>query len=176
MKNKLDLEDLRDIVIMMMMQKNGLFGWRFVERISKCEFVYLNLCIAWNDDKLQEFVKLILEDENYDDIGRGSDCGLFEIFPHLENHVTIREVLEKESDDDSVGSLVDFIDDDLGEEDDDDESDDDEEEDDESDDCIDLIDEDDEYDDEEEEEYDRKRKKRSEPVKRRKMVVISDSD
>ena len=96
MKNKLEMEDLKDIVIMMMMQKNGLFGWRFVERISKCTISILHSLSAWNDDKLQEFVKLVLNDENYDDIGRGRDCGLFEIFPHLENHVTIREVLEKE--------------------------------------------------------------------------------
>ena len=70
--------------------------------------------VAWTEDKLQELVKLILADEEYDDIGHGSDGGLFTIFPYLENHVSIRKVLDRE-DDDTEGSLVDFIEDDLGE-------------------------------------------------------------
>ena len=70
--------------------------------------------VAWTEDKLQELVKLILADEEYDDIGHGSDGGLFTIFPYLENHVSIRKVLDREEDD-TEGSLVDFIEDDLGE-------------------------------------------------------------
>lgn len=38
MKNKLSPEDLKDIIIMMMLQKSGRFGWQFVERISKSTF------------------------------------------------------------------------------------------------------------------------------------------
>lgn len=37
MKNKLTPEDLKDIIIMMMLQQNGSFGWQFVERISRCK-------------------------------------------------------------------------------------------------------------------------------------------
>ena len=78
---------------------------------------------------MENLVKLILADENYDEIGNGSDCGLFEIFPHLQNKVSIRKVIERDSDDDdSVGSLVDFIEDDLNEDDSDDDDSEEEEE------------------------------------------------
>lgn len=38
LKKKLTPEDMKDIIIMMMLQKNGRFGWEFVERISKSSF------------------------------------------------------------------------------------------------------------------------------------------
>lgn len=38
LKKKLTPEDMKDIVIMMMLQKNGRFGWDFVERISKSNY------------------------------------------------------------------------------------------------------------------------------------------
>ena len=121
-------------------------------------------------------MKLILEDENYDEIGNGSDCGLFEIFPHLQNKVSIRKVMERDSDDDdSVGSLVDFIEDDLNEENDDDD-DDSEEEDYDSDD-----DSDDDSEEEEEEEikhrHSEKRKSHeSSPNPKKRKIILIDSD
>ena len=71
--------------------------------------------VGWTDDKLQHMVKLIVGDEQFDDIGNGTDGGLFDIFPYLHDRITIREVLERE-DSDSAGSLVDFIEDDMNEE------------------------------------------------------------
>lgn len=56
---------------------------------------------------------MILGDEEFDDVGRGKDGGLFKVFPYMKDHVTIREVIEREED--TEGSLVDFIEDDLGE-------------------------------------------------------------
>ena len=56
---------------------------------------------------------MILGDEEFDDVGRGKDGGLFKVFPYMKDHVTIREVMEREED--TEGSLVDFIEDDLGE-------------------------------------------------------------
>ena len=119
-------------------------------------------------------MKLILEDENYDEIGNGSDCGLFEIFPHLQNKVSIRKVMERDSDDDdSVGSLVDFIEDDLNEENDDDDDDDSEEEE------LDY-DSDDDSDDEEEEIKHRHSEKRksheSSPNPKKRKIILIDSD
>ena len=37
---------------------------------------YSGLSIGWTDDKLQTIVKLIVGDEEFDDIGGGGDCGL----------------------------------------------------------------------------------------------------
>lgn len=71
--------------------------------------------VGWTDDKLQHMVKLIVGDEQFDDIGNGTDGGLFDIFPYLHDRITIREVLDRE-DSDSAGSLVDFIEDDINEE------------------------------------------------------------
>ena len=118
-------------------------------------------------------MKLILEDENYDEIGNGSDCGLFEIFPHLQNKVSIRKVMERDSDDDdSVGSLVDFIEDDLNEENDDDDDDSEEEE-------LDY-DSDDDSDEEEEEIKHRHSEKRksheSSPNPKKRKIIVIDSD
>ena len=136
--------------------------------------------IAWTDDKLQSFVKLVLEDENYDDIGNGSDCGLFDLFPHLQNHVSIREVMEQDSEDDSVGSLADFIEDDLGEQDgESDEEQSSEEEDEDEDSVIDLDDSEDSEESEESEESDRRSKKRkvsSKHVEKRRKIIVIDSE
>ena len=49
--------------------------------------------VGWTDDKLQHMVKLIVGDEQFDDIGNGTDGGLFDIFPYLHDRITIREVL-----------------------------------------------------------------------------------
>ena len=120
-------------------------------------------------------MKLILEDENYDEIGNGSDCGLFEIFPHLQNKVSIRKVMERDSDDDdSVGSLVDFIEDDLNEDNDDDDDDSEEEE-------LDYDSDDDSDDDSEEEEikhrHSEKRKSHeSSPNPKKRKIIVIDSD
>lgn len=35
LKNKFSDEDLKDIILLMMQQKNGRFGWRFLDSISK---------------------------------------------------------------------------------------------------------------------------------------------
>ena len=128
---------------------------------------------------MENLVKLILADENYDEIGNGSDCGLFEIFPHLQNKVSIRKVIERDSDDDdSVGSLVDFIEDDLNEDDsDDDDSDDDDSEEEE----LDYDDDDSDDDSEEEEEikhrHSEKRKSHeSSPNPKRRKIILIDSD
>ena len=125
---------------------------------------------------MENLVKLILADENYDEIGNGSDCGLFEIFPHLQNKVSIRKVIERDSDDDdSVGSLVDFIEDDLNE----DDSDDDDSEEEELD--YDDGDSDDDDDSEEEEEikhrHSEKRKSHeSSPNPKKRKIIVIDSD
>ena len=125
---------------------------------------------------MENLVKLILADENYDEIGNGSDCGLFEIFPHLQNKVSIRKVIERDSDDDdSVGSLVDFIEDDLNE----DDSDDDDSEEEELD--YDDGDSDDDDDSEEEEEikhrHSEKRKSHeSSPNPKKRKSILLDSD
>ena len=128
---------------------------------------------------MENLVKLILADENYDEIGNGSDCGLFEIFPHLQNKVSIRKVIERDSDDDdSVGSLVDFIEDDLNEVDvDDDDSDDDDSEEEE----LDYDDDDSDDDSEEEEEikhrHSEKRKSHeSSPNPKKRKIILIDSD
>ena len=128
---------------------------------------------------MENLVKLILADENYDEIGNGSDCGLFEIFPHLQNKVSIRKVIERDSDDDdSVGSLVDFIEDDLNEvDDDDDDSDDDDSEEEE----LDYDDDDSDDDSEEEEEikhrHSEKRKSHeSSPNPKKRKIIVIDSD
>ena len=128
---------------------------------------------------MENLVKLILADENYDEIGNGSDCGLFEIFPHLQNKVSIRKVIERDSDDDdSVGSLVDFIEDDLNEvDDDDDDSDDDDSEEEE----LDYDDDDSDDDSEEEEEikhrHSEKRKSHeSSPNPKKRKIILIDSD
>ena len=157
--------------------------------------------VAWTEDKLQELVKLILADEEYDDIGHGSDGGLFTIFPYLENHVSIRKVLDRE-DDDTEGSLVDFIEDDLGEregkhdsdseveseEDDDDSKDFEEEKDsednedveaefdmDSEDDCV-CIEDEDESDDDVRKKKEKKANKENPPKRRKVIVISSDSD
>ena len=126
---------------------------------------------------MENLVKLILADENYDEIGNGSDCGLFEIFPHLQNKVSIRKVIERDSDDDdSVGSLVDFIEDDLNE----DDSDDDDSEEEELDYDDDDSDDDDSDDDSEEEIKHRHSEKRksheSSPNPKKRKTIIIDSD
>ena len=131
---------------------------------------------------MENLVKLILADENYDEIGNGSDCGLFEIFPHLQNKVSIRKVIERDSDDDdSVGSLVDFIEDDLNEVDDDnDDSDDDDSEEEELDYDDDDSDDDDSDDDSEEEIKHRHSEKRksheSSPNPKKRKIILIDSD
>lgn len=38
LKNKFSDEDLKDIILLMMQQKNGRFGWRFLDSISKSRF------------------------------------------------------------------------------------------------------------------------------------------
>ena len=131
---------------------------------------------------MENLVKLILADENYDEIGNGSDCGLFEIFPHLQNKVSIRKVIERDSDDDdSVGSLVDFIEDDLNEVDDDDD-DDDSDDDDSEEEELDYDDDDDSDDDSEEEEeikhrHSEKRKSHeSSPNPKKRKIILIDSD
>ena len=126
---------------------------------------------------MENLVKLILADENYDEIGNGSDCGLFEIFPHLQNKVSIRKVMERDSnDDDSVGSLVDFIEDDLNEENDDDDDDDDDDSEEEE---LDY-DSDDDSDEEEEEIKHRHSEKRksheSSPNPKKRKIIVIDSD
>ena len=130
---------------------------------------------------MENLVKLILADENYDEIGNGSDCGLFEIFPHLQNKVSIRKVIERDSDDDdSVGSLVDFIEDDLNEVDsDDDDSDDDDSEEEELD--YDDNDSDDDDDSEEEEEIKHRHSEKrtsheSSPNPKKRKIIVIDSD
>lgn len=41
MKNKFSLENLKDIILLIMTQKNPQFGWEFLDSISKC------ICIEW---------------------------------------------------------------------------------------------------------------------------------
>lgn len=120
---------------------------------------YSGLNIGWTDDKLQAIVKLIVGDEEFDDIGGGGDCGLFEVFPYLHDHITIRQVMDHEESD-SAGSLVDFIEDDM------EDGDDDEDEDDSDSSSSD-------YDSDEKREVEVDEKK---GAKKRKVIVISDSE
>lgn len=57
---------------------------------------------------------MIVGEETYTDISNGTDGGLFSLFPYMKDRVTITEAFEEE-DSDSEGSLVDFIEDDMGE-------------------------------------------------------------
>ena len=59
-------------------------------------------------------MKMIVGEETYTDISNGTDGGLFSLFPYMKDRVTITEAFEEE-DSDSEGSLVDFIEDDMGE-------------------------------------------------------------
>lgn len=113
-------------------------------------------------------MKLIVGDEEFDDIGNGSDCGLFEIFPYLHDHITIRQVMDHEESD-SAGSLVDFIEDDMNDE----EGDDSDSSSSEYNSVVDVSEDSSDYDSDEkrESEVDEKR-----GAKKRKVVVISDSD
>ena len=128
---------------------------------------------------MKELVQLVVDNEYYDDIGGGSDCGLFELFPHFERLVKIRDVDREEEEDDSIGSLADFIEDDCNSNQDEYEEDEEEESEEESDDedIVDIVSDE----DIEEKAKHRKNKKReskdSSMSKRRKIIVISsDSD
>ena len=135
--------------------------------------------VGWTDDKLQHMVKLIVGDEQFDDIGNGTDGGLFDIFPYLHDRITIREVLERE-DSDSAGSLVDFIEDDMNEEEEESDSSSSDFQGDEESEESEDVDTGDSSDVQEvsEEEVNRKRDRRQEDggKKKRKIIVISDSD
>ncbi len=43
MKNNFSLENLRDIILLMMTQKNTRFGWDFLDSISKCIICWLDV-------------------------------------------------------------------------------------------------------------------------------------
>ncbi|OAO13535.1 hypothetical protein AV274_4802 [Blastocystis sp. ATCC 50177/Nand II] len=162
LKNKFSDEDLKDIILLMMQQKNGRFGWRFLDSISK----------SWTDDKLQAIVKLIVGDEEFDDIGGGGDCGLFEVFPYLHDHITIRQVMDHEESD-SAGSLVDFIEDDMEDGDDDEDEDDSDSSSSDYNSVVDISEESSDYDSDEKREVEVDEKK---GAKKRKVIVISDSE
>lgn len=36
MKRKFSLEDMKDIVLLMMLESSGLEGWRFVAKLAEC--------------------------------------------------------------------------------------------------------------------------------------------
>ena len=57
---------------------------------------------------------MIVAEESFTDLSNGTDGGLFSLFPYMKDRVTIAEAFEDE-DSDSEGSLVDFIEDDIGE-------------------------------------------------------------
>ncbi|KAK8826380.1 hypothetical protein WA538_001518 [Blastocystis sp. DL] len=107
LKNKFSMETLKDIIILMMSQKTVRFGWEFLDSISK----------SWTNDKLENLVKLIVNDEQFVDVAEGDDGGLFEFFPFLSGTVHIKAAPndEEEDEEDSAGSLVDFIEDDVEE-------------------------------------------------------------
>lgn len=119
-------------------------------------------------------MKLIVGDEEFDDIGGGSDCGLFEVFPYLHDHITIRQVMDHEESD-SAGSLVDFIEDDMEDEEDDEEDDEDDSDSSSSEynSVVDISEESSDYDSDEKREAEVDEKK---GAKKRKVIVISDSD
>lgn len=133
---------------------------------------YSGLNIGWTDDKLQAIVKLIVGDEEFDDIGGGGDCGLFEVFPYLHDHITIRQVMDHEESD-SAGSLVDFIEDDMEDGDDDEDEDDSDSSSSDYNSVVDISEESSDYDSDEKREAEVDEKK---GAKKRKVIVISDSE
>ncbi|KAK8803237.1 hypothetical protein WA158_000931 [Blastocystis sp. Blastoise] len=93
---KWSLVEWKQIILIVMMAHDCARGWEVIEKISSC----------WVDERLHDLLQLILDDDEFIDMAEGKDGGLFSYFPSFKNKLIVHKDMR---DEDTEGSLKDFI-------------------------------------------------------------------